>query len=236
MMILLMTERAAAVQRLVEQRTGELTKANAVIGDALKEKETLLQEIHHRVKNNLQVISSLLNMQRRKLEPGSQQDALQECQTRVQAIALIHEKLYQARNYARVPFAQYARSLANDVFQAAGLSPDAITLEVEVQDVALAVDKAIPCGLILNELITNALKHAFPQGRRGTVRVELGQTNGRVRMAVKDDGAGLPSELDLRRADALGMQLVSMLAEQLAARLEVRRGQPGTTFEIVFQA
>jgi two-component sensor histidine kinase len=236
MMILLMTERAAAVQRLVEQRTGELTKANAVIGDALKEKETLLQEIHHRVKNNLQVISSLLNMQRRKLEPGSQQDALQECQTRVQAIALIHEKLYQARNYARVPFAQYARSLANDVFQAAGLSPDAITLEVEVQDVALAVDKAIPCGLILNELITNALKHAFPQGRRGTVRVELGQTDGRVRMAVKDDGAGLPSELDLRRADALGMQLVSMLAEQLAARLEVRRGQPGTTFEIVFQA
>ncbi len=235
MMILLMTERAAAVQRLVEQRTSELTRASVVIGDALKEKETLLQEIHHRVKNNLQVITSLISMQRRKLEPGAHQDALQECQTRIQAIALIHEKLYQARNYARVPFAQYARGLANDVFHAAGASPGAVALEVEVQDVSLAVDKAIPCGLILNELITNALKHAFPQGRHGTVRVELGQINGRVRMAVKDDGVGLPSDQDIRHAETMGMQLVSMLAEQLRARLEIKGSAPGTTFEIVFQ-
>jgi two-component sensor histidine kinase len=237
MMVLLMTERAASIQRVVEQRTAELTRANAVIRDALKEKEMLLQEIHHRVKNNLQVISSLINLQRRKLGPGSQQDALQECQTRVQAIALIHEKLYQARDYSRVPFAQYARSLANDVFHAAGLSPGTVNLEVEVGDVALAVDKAIPCGLILNELITNALKHAFPHERRGTVRVELDQTpDRRVRLAVTDDGIGMPGDLDIQHADTLGMQLVSTLAEQLAAKLQIKRAAAGTSFEVVFQA
>jgi two-component sensor histidine kinase len=237
MMVLLMTERAAAIQRVVEQRTADLTKANAVIRDALKEKETLLQEIHHRVKNNLQVISSLINIQLRKLGPGASRDALQECQTRVQAIALIHEQLYQSRDYSRVPFSQYARSLAANVFHAAGVSPGAVSLEVEVGEVALAVDKAIPCGLILNELITNSLKHAFPQERRGTVRVELDQTaTGRVRLAVTDDGVGLPADLDFRQSDTLGMQLVCTLAEQLAAKLDVSRTAAGTSFEVVFQA
>jgi two-component sensor histidine kinase len=234
--VLQMTERAAAIQRVVEQRTADLTKANAIIGDALKEKETLLQEIHHRVKNNLQVISSLINFQLRKLGPGSSREALQECQTRVQAIALIHEKLYQSRDYSRVPFSEYARGLAASVFHATGVSPGAVKLEVEVGQVALAVDKAIPCGLILNELITNALKHAFPQERAGTVRVEVDQAPaGGVRLAVKDNGVGLPKDLDIRQADTLGMQLVCTLAEQLAAKLEVSRTDAGTTFEVVFQ-
>jgi two-component sensor histidine kinase len=237
MMVLLMTERAAAIQRVVEQRTADLTRANAVIRDALKEKETLLQEIHHRVKNNLQVISSLINIQLRKLGPGAAREPLQECQTRVQAIALIHEQLYQSRNYSRVPFSQYARSLAANVFHAAGASPGAVSLEVEVGEVALAVDKAIPCGLILNELITNALKHAFPQERRGTVRVLLNQTAaGLVKLVVTDDGVGLPAELDIRQSDTLGMQLVCTLGEQLAAKLDVRRTIAGTSFEVVFQA
>jgi two-component sensor histidine kinase len=183
------------------------------------------------------VISSLINMQMRKLEPGSSRHALQECQSRVQAIALIHEKLYQSRDYSRVPFSQYAKGLAGDVFHAAGVSPGAVKLEVEVGEVALAVDKAIPCGLILNELITNALKHAFPQQRLGTVRVELEETAaGRVRLAVKDDGVGLPVDLDIRHSDTLGMQLICTLAEQLAARLEVSRTSGGTSFEVVFQA
>jgi two-component sensor histidine kinase len=237
MMVLLMTERAAAIQRVVEQRTADLTNANAIIRDALKEKETLLQEIHHRVKNNLQVISSLINIQLRKLGPGSSREALKECQTRVQAIALIHEKLYQSRDYSRVPFSEYARGLAANVFHATGVSPGAVKLEVEVGQMALGVDKAIPCGLILNELITNALKHAFPQERNGTVRVEVDQAaTGRVRLAVKDDGVGLPKDLDIRHADTLGMQLVCTLAEQLAAKLEVSRTEPGTAFEVVFQA
>ena len=230
MMVLLMTERAAAIQRVVEQRTAQLR-------DALKEKETLLQEIHHRVKNNLQVVSSLINIQQRKLGPGASRQALQECQTRVQAIALVHDKLYQSRDYSSVPFSQYARDLAANVFHAAGLSSGAVKLEVEVSEVSLGVDKAIPCGLILNELVTNALKHGFPQDRPGTVRVELGQTaDGHVRLAVSDDGVGLPAGLDIRHSDTLGLQLVRTLAEQLAAKLEVGRGDRGTLFEVVFQS
>jgi len=230
MMVLLMTERSAAIQSVVEQRTAQLR-------DALKEKETLLQEIHHRVKNNLQVISSLINIQQRKLEPGSSRHALQECQSRVQAIALIHEKLYQSRDYSRVPFSQYAKGLATNIFHATGSSPGAVNLEIAFGEVALAVDKAIPCGLILNELLTNAVKHAFPQERPGTVRVELDQTAaGSVRLAVTDDGVGLPADLDFRQSDTLGMQLVCTLAEQLAAKLEVKRTGAGTSFELVFQA
>ena len=203
----------------------------------MAEKELLLREIHHRVKNNLQVVSSLINIQLRKLGAGESRHALQECQTRVQAIALIHEKLYQARDYSRIPFGQYARSLAANVFHATGVSPDSVKLEVEVGEVALPVDKAIPCGLILNELITNALKHAFPQERGGTVRVEIDQTaGGRVRLAVKDTGVGLPADFDIRQSNSLGMQLVCTLAEQLAARLEVHRSGAGSAFEVVFQA
>jgi two-component sensor histidine kinase/CHASE1-domain containing sensor protein len=229
MMVLLMTERAAAIQRVVEQRTAQLR-------DALKEKETLLQEIHHRVKNNLQVVSSLINIQQRKLGPGASRQALQECQTRVQAIALIHDQLYQSRDFSRVPFSQYAKDLAANVFHAAGVS-SGVKLEVEVEEVALGVDKAIPCGLILNELVTNALKHAFPHERPGTVRVQLGRTAAdSVRLVVSDDGVGLPADLDIRHSDTLGMQLVCTLAEQLAAKLQALRAARGTQFELVFQS
>jgi len=156
---------------------------------------------------------------------------------RVQAIALIHEKLYQSPDYSRVPFSQYAKDLAARVFHATGVSGGAVRLEIEVREVALGVDKAIPCGLILNELVTNALKHAFPNERAGTVRVELEQSReGLVRLAVRDDGVGLPPDLDVRHCDTFGMQLVSALAEQLAARLEVGRTGGGTSVEIEFQS
>jgi len=165
----------------------------------LKEREVLIQEIHHRVKNNLQMISSLINMQVRRLSDQTCRDALEECQTRVQAIALIHEKLYQSRDYARVPFSEYVRSLAANIFHTMGVSPTDISLDLEIEDLALAVDKAIPCGLALNELITNALKHAFPSGRRGTIRVELSKREeGMLRLVVKDDGVGLPAGTDIR--------------------------------------
>ena len=142
----------------MEARTAELQAT-------LKEREVLLQEIHHRVKNNLQVISSLINMQVRVARPTTaSRDALEECQTRVQAIALIHEKLYQSKDFARVPFAEYARALAGNVFTVDRRRPGGASgSSSPSHDVALAVDRAIPCGLILNELITNALKHAFPE-------------------------------------------------------------------------
>jgi two-component sensor histidine kinase len=213
----------------VQSRTAELVAA-------LREREVLFQEVHHRVKNNLQVISSLLNMQLRSLGEGASRDALMGCQTRVQAMALIHEKLYQSKDHARVPFSEYARNLARNVFAATGVSPQGVSLELVVEDVALAVDKAIPCGLILNELITNALKHAFPGERAGTIRVELRQVEGGgLRLAVSDDGVGLPAGLDIQAHPSLGLQLVRMLAQQLDAGLELVR-TAGTSFLLTVPA
>jgi PAS domain S-box-containing protein len=219
----------AELEDRVRVRTSELTAS-------LREREVLLQEVHHRVKNNLQIISSLINMQMRKLEAGANRDALEECQTRVQAIALIHEKLYQSKDYSRVLFSEYARSLANGVFQAMGISQSTVSLELAIGDVALAVDKAIPCGLMLNELITNALKHAFPHERRGTIRVELARVDDLLlRLAVTDDGVGLPEGFDVTKCESLGLQLVCTLAEQLDAKLDVVGGRGGS-FQITFAA
>ena len=212
-----------------------LTVVNLALTRSLEEREVLLQEVHHRVKNNLQVISSLINMQVRKLKrAGAEAHALTECQTRVQAIAMIHEQLYQSKDYSRVPFSNYVRSLASSVFDALGVSPSTVTLDLEIDDVAIAVDRAIPCGLVLNELITNALKHAFPEGRRGTVSVRLTRLEGRrLRLSVLDDGVGLPNDHDPLRASSLGLQLVRTLAEQLEATLEVTP-RPGTGFSLSF--
>jgi PAS domain S-box-containing protein len=217
----------AELEARVEARTTQLTQT-------LKEREVLLQEVHHRVKNNLQMVSSLINMQLRKLADGPNRAGLQECKSRVEAIALIHEKLYQSRDYAHVPFSEYARSLARGILHATGITPANITLDVDVESISLPVDKAIPCGLILNELITNALKHAFPDGRRGSVRIELQHaTTGDLVLAVSDDGIGMAHELDPRRSASLGLQLVAMLVEQLHGRLELVR-TAGMTFRITF--
>jgi len=206
----------------------------AVLEQGVREREVLLQEVHHRVKNNLQVISSLINMQLRRLEDRGARAALEECQARILAIALIHEKLYQTKDYAHVAFADYARSLAAGVFQASGRAQGEVVLELEIADVALGIDRAIPCGLVINELISNALKHAFPDGRAGTVRVELVAVDGgRLRLTVRDDGIGLPPGFAIDRAESLGLQLVHTLAEQLDAVLVVR-SDGGAAFELTF--
>lgn len=226
-------EKAAREER--EHLTERLRSLNQDLTRNLKEREVLLQEVHHRVKNNLQVISSLINLQIRKLEPGENRDALEECRTRVQAIALIHEKLYQSSDYAEIPFGEYARSLTTNVFQASAQNTSNVRLELAVDEVALAVDQAIPCGLVLNELITNALKHGFRDGRAGTIRVEFSRTSGSgVRLAVKSDGIRLPDDFESPQSPSLGLHLVSTLARQLNAELEVTRDR-GTAFQLRFQ-
>jgi len=206
----------------------------AALARSLKEREVLLQEVHHRVKNNLQVISSLINMQMRKLEDRSTRDALSECQTRVLAIALIHEKLYQTKDYAHVRFSEYARSLAGNVFHATGTSPHEVSLELAIEDVPLGIDRAIPCGLVVNELISNALKHGFKDLRRGCVRVELvAVEDGKLRLTVQDDGVGLPEGFDIHKVESMGLQLVCTLAEQLDADLVVRSDR-GAAFQLTF--
>jgi PAS domain S-box-containing protein len=216
----------AELEQRVESRTAELSAA-------LKEREVLLQEVHHRVKNNLQVISSLINIQMRQMSDQRARAALEECRTRIAAIALIHEKLYQTKDYASVPFSEYARNLAANIFHATGISPSSIVLKVDIERILLPVDKAIPCGLILNELITNALKHAFPDNRSGSIHVELRASGGRMLLAVEDDGIGMPAGFDTTRSKSLGMQLVSTLVRQLDGELSTIR-EHGTSFRITF--
>lgn len=200
----------------------------------LKEREVLLQEIHHRVKNNLQVIASLINMQSRSLVSAPTRLALQQCRSRVETMAQIHEMLYQSKDYARVPFAKYAKDLATRVLSASGTSSTSITLDFELDDLSLAVDKAIPCGLILNELVANSIKHAFPDSAIGTIRVELRRLADRnILLSVSDDGIGIASEYEPEKSGSLGMQLVITLVEQLDADLKIVH-RPGATFRITF--
>jgi PAS domain S-box-containing protein len=213
----------------------ELRSRQAQLTQHLKERDVLLQEIHHRVKNNLQVISSLINMQVQRLEPGASRAALEECQTRVFAIALIHEKLYQSKDYSQIQFADYARNLAASVFQALGVSGSDITLDLAIDPVPLTIDRAIPCGLLINELITNALKHAFAGGRSGTIRVGLTRIEDKLRLEVRDNGVGLPPSWDAYKMESMGLQLVTTLAEQLDGVLTVE-GRGGAAFQITFPA
>lgn len=211
----------------------ELRAQQVSLSAGLREREVLLQEVHHRVKNNLQVIASLINIQKRQLCDDAARQALAECKARVETIGLIHEELYQTRDFANVQLGQYVRRLAHGLFQAVGHSSSGISLEIEVDDVALPVSRVIPCGLILNELITNALKHAFPGRDRGVIKIEVRQMDDRVVVTVTDDGVGMPEGLDPNTSSSLGMQLVGMLSKQLDGRVEILRGY-GTSIRLTF--
>lgn len=219
------TQRKRSEQQLRE-RTADLMAA-------IRERDVLLQEIHHRVKNNLQVISSLINMQIRKLTVSASRDVLKECKTRIEAISLIHQKLYQTTNFANVQFADYARSLAGNVLHVAEAS-ERITMEFDFDDIALPVDKAIPCGLILNELLTNAVKHAYPGGGSGTVRMALRHsTEKRLQLEVSDHGVGMSDPDPNGPHNSIGLQLISTLAEQLQGDLQLIN-RDGTTVRVDF--
>ena len=188
---------------------------------SLTEKEVLLKEIHHRVRNNLQIVSSLLNLQSEHVRDVSTLAALRESQDRVRAMAQIHEKLYQSEGLSQIDVADYVRSMGASLFASYGVRGDVLALHLEVDEVKLGLDTAIPCGLIINELISNALKHAFPDGRRGEVRVELRAAGeGDLLLRVSDDGVGFPDGFEPRRSKSLGLQLVQALAEQLDGTVE----------------
>jgi two-component sensor histidine kinase len=217
----------------------DLTRHKAAekqIRSSLREKEVLLKEVHHRVKNNLQVISSLLSLQAQHLADPVARAMFGESQGRVRSIALVHEKLYQAKDLSHVRFDEYARELVEDLLHSLGGAGRSIDARIEVDEVAMPVTTAIPCGLIVNELVTNALKHAFPPSRGGTIRVALRpREDDRLELSVDDDGIGLPPALDPRRTPSLGLDLVYTFAQQLEAEVTVRRGD-GTGFSFVFRS
>jgi PAS domain S-box-containing protein len=201
---------------------------------SLKEKETLLKEIHHRVKNNLQVISSLLNLQSNSIESKETRELVRESQNRVRSMALIHEKLYQSENLAQVQFAEYLRNLTRDLFRS--YSAGGVGLKLQAEDIPLDVDTAIPCGLIINELVSNALKYAFPGGRTGDLHISfLKISRERCALTVTDNGVGLPASIDVKNPKTLGLQLVNMLVNQLHGTLDVVT-DGGTTFMVTFAA
>jgi two-component sensor histidine kinase/CheY-like chemotaxis protein len=212
----------------------ERKRAEEQIKASLREKEALLQEIHHRVKNNLQITCSLLNLQSLQVEDPQAIEILQDSQNRIYSMALVHEKLYQSESLTRIDFGEYIRSLAEDLLRTYSIRAQAITLEIQAGNVFLGIDSAVPCGLLLNELLTNTLKHAFPENRRGEVRVELhADSDRRIILVVADNGVGFPEDWDLSNPPSLGMQLVNSLVSQLDGTIDLNSSR-GTEFRITF--
>jgi PAS domain S-box-containing protein len=212
----------------------ERKQAEEKIRAALKEKEVLLKEIHHRVKNNLQVVSSLLYLQSTRTDDPGAASALRESRNRVKSMALIHERLYQSPNLASVDMGKYTRNLVSDLRRSLGFEDSSVRLTLTIEDIPLGVTEAIPCGLIINELVSNALKHAFPTGKEGEITIQLqrGNTN-QITLTVSDNGIGFPEHVDFRQSLSLGLTLINSLVEQLNGTIELdRRG--GTTFTITF--
>jgi PAS domain S-box-containing protein len=200
---------------------------------SLHEKEVLLKEIHHRVKNNMQVITSLLSLQSKNIKDEQALSVFQESQNRVKSMALIHETLYQSKDLSRINFAEYLQKLVAHVSRSYRLRPEAVKVKINVDNVSLPIDMAVPCGLIINELASNALKYAFPADRSGEITIRFGQADTQYILCVSDTGVGLPDGFDPDKGKSLGMKLVRMLTEQLCGELQCRNGL-GTTFEITF--
>ncbi len=202
--------------------------------DEARKKELLLKEIHHRVKNNLQVISSLLYLQSRRIQDKKVVEMFNESGNRVKSMTLIHQKLYQSEDMATVGFGEYVRDLTDALFISYGADPNLIRLTLAIDDGFVGIDTAIPCGLIINELVSNSLKYAFPDGRRGEIRIAMYRTeHNLINLLVSDNGIGLPNDLDYRNTQTLGLQLVATLVEQLEGTIELHR-EHGTNFTITF--
>lgn len=201
---------------------------------ALREKDVMLREIHHRVKNNLQIIDSLLNLQAARIADSNVQDMLRESQNRIRSMALIHQTLYQSNDFAEIDFRLFLESLVHALASSHGVDPEQIHMTVEADPVTLPLDSAIPCGLAVNELITNALKHAFPARRPGKVITRLTkEASGNVMVSVTDDGIGMPGNIDIATTQTLGLQLVMLLADQLGGSV-VMDTTKNTRFQLSF--
>ena len=261
---LLANQAASAIENAnlyerAQQEIGRRMEAEERMKASLKEKEVLLKEIHHRVKNNLQVVSSLLYLQSETINDPDMLGLLQDSQNRVRSMALVHERLYQAEDLSRIDFPEYVRELASHLIKSYSVDISAISLSIDAGDIALDVDTAVPCGLIVNELISNSLKHAFPADpvretdrldparhqaggtawdtrgvQRGAIHIELRSgDNGQMQLVVGDNGVGFPEDMDFRNTESLGLLLVNSLVRQLKGTIELHR-DAGTAFKISF--
>jgi two-component sensor histidine kinase/PAS domain-containing protein len=223
-------------RRIMEINTdiSEVKEGERQLRASLKEKEVLLREIHHRVKNNLQVVSSLLYLQARRVDQEPLRNLLLEGRNRIQSIALIHEKLYRAQDLASIDFGLYLKDLTGQVAKALGVQAPRATVEVQADNVVLDIDHAIPCGLIVNELASNSMKHGFPDGRAGSIHIFASQVEpGWLELVVSDTGVGFPANVDVNSTATLGMELVRSLVKQLRGTVNLSCNG-GTRVEIRF--
>ena len=236
------------LEQRVRDRTEALSKANEALEEenmqrldaeekmraALEEKTVLLKEIHHRVKNNLQIIASLLNLQARYIRDDATLAAIRESQNRVKAMALVHEKLYRAEDIAHIDLNDYIKFLGTGLFQFYDAKSRGIQFHVDIQDIQVDINTAIPFGLIVNELISNSLKYAFPAGRTGVVAVSMKKDGRNLAVTFSDDGIGIPADLDWQNTQSLGLRLVNTLVDQLNGTIELDRSS-GTRFTMALQ-
>jgi len=200
---------------------------------SLREKELLLKEVHHRVKNNLQVISSLLNLQAREIRDPDTAELFRESQGRIRSMALIHEQLYRSNDLAGIDFAAYIQDLVRHLEQGLGNEAAPIRFHLNIEPLPMSLDMAIPCGMIVNELVSNARKHAFPNGEPGEIRVEFTRQSAGYCLTVADNGVGIQEEIATADSRSLGLKVVQALTRQIRGKLDIRHGE-GATFVISF--
>ncbi len=234
------------LERKILKRTNELQRMNKILSEeitarkksekmvraSLAEKEVMLKEIHHRVKNNLQIISSLLSLQSGYTDDIEAGNLLRECQHRVRSMSMLHEKLYRSEDLSRINMSEYALTLINFLLRSYSVDGK-IEPIFDINDIHLSIDSAIPCGLIINELVSNALRHAYPDNHAGTLSISMHKTNGDIKLEVSDDGIGMPEEYTIGCTKTLGMTLVETLAQQLSGQVKFFNNC-GATIQITF--
>jgi two-component sensor histidine kinase/putative methionine-R-sulfoxide reductase with GAF domain len=235
------------LEQRVQERTSEIEKSNTLLikeilerrcaesglKQSLAEKDVLLKEIHHRIKNNLQIISSLLNLQSRNLKDSSALSSFNESNNRIRSIATLHEQLYRSKDLSRINFTTYIRNMTNNLLHSYGVTDNSIKIIVNSEHIYLDINTAIPCGLIVNELVSNAIKHGFPERKSGEVTVDFNRFGDKYILKVSNNGIKFPPELDINNCTTLGLELVSSLSKQLKGSLSLER-ENLTKFQLEF--
>jgi two-component sensor histidine kinase len=224
------------IEKLMEARTAELIKTNEQLKASLKEKDVLLREVHHRVKNNLQVIYGLLETQSNQIKDKQTLDLYRGLQNMILSMALVHKTLYKSKELSRVDFKDYISNLVHILYKSFGVSVDRVVLNLHIDDVSLEITTAIYCGLMINELVSNSLKYAFPDDRKGEITISFKpRDKGEFELIIKDNGIGVPEDFDFKKADTCGLSMVRFFIDSmLEGKLEIKRDK-GTQCIITFR-
>ena len=228
------TKDLSSTNQKLEEEINERIKAEKKLKASLEEKEVLLEEINHRVKNNMQIISSMIRLQFRNQTNPDLEIHLNDIQQRIQTMSLVHEKLYQSKSLSKINLPEFIRDLSGELMASYGTNETQIQLELELENINLEMGLTIPCGLIINELMTNAIKYAFPDDTNGTLKIALRhESTNRIRLTVEDDGPGLPEGVDWQHSKGIGLRLIHILSNQIQGDYQFQT-LDGTSFSLIF--